>query len=138
MTRTLKWRIAIGLILIFFAGLATGAFLGAWRTREVFAHHHHGGSVPGERMQRHFQRHLDLTPEQLKRAGPILDATAARLDAIRAETSQRVSETLEQSRREIAPHLTPEQVIRLDKMKERHRRRLHRRRGHEGPPHDHR
>lgn len=134
MTSALKWRIAIGLVLIFCAGLATGAFLGAWRTREVFIGHH--AAVGGERMRRHFERQLDLTPEQLKQAEPILNNAAARLQEIRMETGKRVAETMEQSRRELMPHLTPEQQARLDKMKERHLRRMHGRHRREHRAHD--
>jgi Spy/CpxP family protein refolding chaperone len=120
MTRALKWRIAIGLLLVFLAGAATGVFAGAWHARSSFKVRH--GGMMGDRMREHIVRHLDLTPEQQRAVDPILDRTAAELQAIRTETGQRVSETLRRSHEEIAPHLTPEQQAKAEKMKMRHMR----------------
>ena len=104
MTRALKWRIAIGLLLVFVAGAATGVFAGAWHARSVVqgaprrddgrahARTHHAASRP----------HARATARQVD---PILDRAAAELHAIRAETGQRVAETMRRSHQEIAPHL---------------------------------
>jgi Spy/CpxP family protein refolding chaperone len=132
MTRALKWRIAIGLLLVFFAGAATGVFAGAWHARSTFKVRH--GGMMGDRMREHITRHLDLTPEQQRIVDPILDRTAAELHAIRTETGQRVSETMRRSHQEIAPHLDPEQQAKLEKMKHRHMRILKFRGPHHGRP----
>jgi len=133
MTRALKWRIAIGVLLVFLAGAATGVFAGSWYARSSFKVRH--GGMMGDRMRQHITRHLDLTPEQSRQIDPILDRAAAELQAIRAETGQRVSETMRRSHQEIAPHLTPEQQEKLETMKRRHMRIL-KSRGphHHGPP----
>ena len=128
MTPALKWRIAIGLVLVFLAGVATGLFAGARHSRHKFIARH--GEMVGDRMREHLKRHLDLTPEQLSQVEPILDETAKRLRAIRTETTERVSQTMEDSHRHLAPHLTPEQQAKLEQMKERHLRILHRHGGH--------
>lgn len=135
MMRSLRWRVALGLFVVFLAGAASGFLASAWQTRQKFDKRHRV-VLKGDRMMRHFQRHLELTPEQRQKVEPIFDQTAARLQEIRAETGRRVSETMEQSRREIAPHLTPEQRVRMEEMKERRRRKIHRRRGRREPPPD--
>jgi Spy/CpxP family protein refolding chaperone len=136
MTRALKWRIAIGLLLVFLAGAATGTFAGAWHARSSFKVRHHGGMM-GERMREHMARHLDLTPEQIRTVDPILDRAAAELHQIRTETGRRVAETMRRSHQEIAPHLTPEQQAKLEKMKGRHMRILKFRGRRHGPPPPH-
>ena len=132
MTRALKWRIAIGLLLVFLAGAASGVFAGSWYARSSFKVRH--GGMMGDRMRQHITRHLDLTPEQQRVIDPILDRTAAELQAIRAETGQRVSETMQRSHQEIAPHLTPEQQEKLKTMKMRHMRILKFRGSHHHHP----
>lgn len=138
MTRALKWWFALALVIVFCAGLGTGLFAGA-RHQKRIVHKHHG-PFTGERMRGHLQRHLDLSPEQAAQVGPILDRTAAQLDAIRQETQQRIAQTMQQSHDEIAPLLNPDQREGLERIRERHTRMLRRRhfrsrhRPHEPPP----
>src|SRR3954469_9636916 len=115
MTSALKWRIALGLILVFLAGVGTGLFAGAWHARHAFVMHH--GEMADKMMREHLQRHLNLTPEQLAQVGPILDETSQRLRTIRTETTARVSEVMEDSHRRMGPYLTPEQQAKIEKMK---------------------
>ena len=132
MTRALKWRIAIGLLLVFLAGAATGVFAGAWHARSSFKVRH--GGMMGHHMRGHLARHLDLTPEQLREVQPILDRAAAELHTIRAETGERVAETMRRSHQGIAPHLTEEQRAKLEKMKMRHLRIMKFKGRRHGPP----
>ena len=118
MTRALKWRIAIGFLLVFLAGAATGMFAGARYARETFRGRH--GVMMGDRMREHLVRHLNLTPEQVRALDPIFDRTAKELRTIRQETAQRVTQTMEAAHRDFAPHLTPEQQEKVGKMKMRH------------------
>lgn len=116
---SLKWRLAVGVLIVFFAGIATGVFATAWHVR-----HHFGGAradMIAQRMRRHLTSQLGLSPEQVTQLSPVIEQTAARLDTIRSETGRRVGATMEQSRREMAPHLTPEQLVKLEKMREHHR-----------------
>ena len=131
MMQTLQWRILLGLLLVFFAGAATGFFGGAWHAHRIFGERH--GRMMGERMRERMERQLDLTPEQVQVVDPILRKTAQRLQEIRAETGQRVSQTMEESRRELAVHLTPEQTAKLERMRQHHLRMLHWR-GERWPP----
>ncbi len=132
MMRALSGRIALGIALAFFAGGATGFFVCAWHMHHEFALRHERGM--GERMREHMKRQLDLTSEQLRVVDPILEQTAQRLQAIRDETSQRVSQTMEDTQRELATHLTPEQMARLQKMRRHHEMMLRHRGERRRPP----
>ncbi len=131
MTRALKLWLALALVVVFGAGLATGLYAGARQhKRGVYKQHR---PFMGERMREHLRRELDLTPEQAAQVGPILERTATQLDAIRQETRQRIGETMNASHQEIAPLLNPEQRERLSEIRDRHIRVMRRR--HHGPRH---
>ena len=133
MTRSLKLWFALALVVVFGAGIATGLFAGArHQKRTVFKQHR---PFMGERMREHLRRELELTPEQAAQVGPILERTATQLDAIRQETQERISETMNASHQEIAPLLDPDQRERLSAIRDRHMRKMQRRhfRRHHGP-----
>jgi uncharacterized protein YbaP (TraB family) len=114
---TMKWRIALGAAVVFFAGIATGMFCCFWHVHHVVLERNSGQLAA--QMRAHLKWQLNLTPAQVEAITPIVDQTASQLDAIRSDTGHRVSETLAQSHRELAPHLTPEQRAKLDRMAER-------------------
>ena len=122
MNSALKWKLAFASLLIFVAGAMTGAFCGIH-----FIHHHlmlgppHSGDVP-DRMREHFRRSLGLTAEQEKKIAPILDATSSKLESIRVETAERVRAVMEESKKEVAPLLSPEQQKKLDNLESEHRK----------------
>jgi Spy/CpxP family protein refolding chaperone len=136
MMPSLKWRIALGLVLVFLAGAATGLFAGAWHFHHAFSDRH--GGMMGDRIREHLKRELNLTPEQLQQVDPILQQTTQRLEDIRTETGERVFQTMEDAHRELAKHLTPEQVAKMEEMKKHHLKIIHRRGKHhwrhEAPP----
>jgi Spy/CpxP family protein refolding chaperone len=117
-----KWQLVIALVVVFFAGMATGLFAGARHAHFVFMGRH--GARTGERMRAHMQRELRLTPEQSAQISPIIDRTAAQLEVIRKETSKRVAGTFAHAHQEMLPLLNPEQRERLEEMKRRHRHML--------------
>ena len=131
MTRKLKWALAVGVLMVFAAGIATGMFVGARRAHDGFAFKHQRHM--GERMRMHLTRELELTPEQLEKLSPVIDDTSRRLQEIRAESGRRVADTLRDAHAAMSPHLTPEQRERAATMKMRHKRHLRRRGSH---PHD--
>jgi Spy/CpxP family protein refolding chaperone len=120
MNRALKWKLIAGFLLVFLAGVLTGAFLGASHVRHFFKHHHRGDI--SERMRERLRRELDLTPEQVARITPILDRAAAQLQQVRLDTGQRVREILNETHRQMTPHLTDKQREKLKQIEERHRR----------------
>jgi Spy/CpxP family protein refolding chaperone len=122
MNSALKWKLAFAFLLVFVAGGMTGVFFGLH-----VMHHHvmlgppHSGDVP-ERMREHLHHTLGLTAEQEKKVDPIVEATSAKLETIRVETAERVRTVMEESKKEIAPLLTPEQQRKLDKLESEHRK----------------
>jgi Spy/CpxP family protein refolding chaperone len=121
MNRALKWKLIAGFLLVFLAGGLTGAFLVASHVRHFFFKFHHRGDI-GERMRHRLQRELDLTPEQMTKISPILDRAAAQLQQMRRDSGQRVREILNETHRQMTPHLTDEQREKLEQIEQRHRR----------------
>jgi Spy/CpxP family protein refolding chaperone len=101
--------------------------------RHFFFKHHHRGDI-GERMRERLRRELDLTPEQVAKISPILDKAAAQLQQMRRDSGQRVREILNETHRQMTPHLTDEQREKLKQIEEQHRRwRRHRWSGEPAP-----
>lgn len=119
MNGALKWKLAFAFLLVFIAGVTTGGLLSSLHVRRHFLGPPHSGEV-GDRMREHLRRALDLTPEQAAKIAPIIDATSAKLEAIRVETAQRVRNAMDESEQQIAPELTPEQQKKLHELKLHH------------------
>jgi Spy/CpxP family protein refolding chaperone len=51
-----------------------------------------------------------------------VDAVSAKLETIRVETAERVRAVMEDSKKEVAPLLTPEQQKKLDQLESEHRK----------------
>jgi Spy/CpxP family protein refolding chaperone len=132
MNASLKWKLALGFLLVFLAGVTVGFFVSARYGRPF-----HFGPREGalaQRMMERLRSELALTPEQTARIKPIIEQNAAKLESIRGETGRRVREIFKQTHEEISPQLTPEQQKKLVAMEERHRRRRERHRGFRPPP----
>jgi Spy/CpxP family protein refolding chaperone len=122
MNSPLKWKLAFAFLLVFVAGATTGAFFGVHHLRHhVILGPPHSGDV-AEQMRQHLRRQLDLTSEQASKINPIIDATTAKLEAIRVETAGRVHAVMEESKRQVAPQLTPEQQKKLEQLEAEHRK----------------
>jgi Spy/CpxP family protein refolding chaperone len=124
MNRALQWKLIGGFILVFIAGGITGAFFGGLHARHLFFEFHHPGLI-AVRMKERFRTELKLTPEQVAKISPIVDKTAAQLKQIRRDTGRRVHQIMTEAHREMAVNLTDEQRLKLQKIEERHRHRLH-------------
>lgn len=131
MNGSLRWKILLAFVLVFFAGIACG-FFGAIHGGLRAIHRMRASSL-AEHMRRHLQAELNLTPEQLAQISPIIDSTATQLEAKRQQTAREVRQIFDQSHQEIAAFLTPEQRTRLDSMEQRHRHRLRRHGSFPGP-----
>jgi Spy/CpxP family protein refolding chaperone len=122
MNQALKWKLAFAFLLVFIAGVTTGCLFGALHLKKRhFIGPPHSGDVAG-RMREHFRKALDLTAEQETKITPIIDATSTKLEAIRIETAERVRAVMEESKRELAPQLSPEQQKKLEKLETHHRK----------------
>jgi Spy/CpxP family protein refolding chaperone len=118
----LKWKLGLAFLLVFVAGGMTGAFFGVHHLHgHVILGPPHSGDVP-DMMREHLRRTLGLTSEQEKKIAPIVDATSAKLETIRVETAERVRTVMEESKKEVAPMLTPEQQRKLDDLEAEHRK----------------
>jgi hypothetical protein len=119
MSSALKGKLLAGFVLVFAAGFAAGTFFGAFQSQ----HHHydflHRHSL-AQRVRGRLQKRLQLTPEQIKKTAPIVDQTVRQLEAIRAETGQRVHDTFLAADRAIAPQLSAEQQTRLKAIEAHH------------------
>ena len=133
MNSALKGKLFLAFLLVFAAGAATGAFLGIHHlSHHIILGPPHSGDVP-DKIREHFRRALSLTAEQESKIAPILDATVAKLETIRVETAEKVRTVMEESKKEVAPLLTPEQQKKLEKLESEHRKMmLHH--GFEQPP----
>jgi Spy/CpxP family protein refolding chaperone len=130
MSDGLKWKLAIGFLLVFFAGVATGSFVWKWHERPWGPPR--AGAL-AERINDRLRHELDLTPEQSAKIAPIIEQSAKKLEAIRLESARRVHQTFTETHEQISPNLTPEQRKKLAAIEEMHRQRG-RRHGFAGPP----
>ena len=122
MNGALKWKLAFAFFLVFIAGVTTGCLFGALHLKKRhFIGPPHSGDVAG-RMREHFRKALDLSAEQETKIMPIIDATSTKLETIRLETAERVRAIMAESKREIAPQLSPEQQEKLEKLEAHHRK----------------
>ena len=122
MNSDLKWKLGLAFLLVFVAGGMTGVFFGVHHIRHhIMLGPPHSGDVP-DRMREHMRRTLGLTAEQEKKIAPIIDATSAKLETIRVESAERVRTVMEDSKKEVAPLLTPEQQKKLDQLESEHRK----------------
>jgi len=133
MNQVLKWKLIAGFLLVFVAGGIAGAALGGFYARHLFFEFHHPRLV-GARMKERLRTELSLTPEQVAKVSPIVDKTAAQLQAIRRDTGRRVHEIMADAHKEIAANLTDEQRQKLQQIEERHRRWRHRHGPHDFAP----
>ena len=65
-----------------------------------------------------FAEMLNLTPEQKTKVQPIFDQATPQIQAIRQEAMQKTQAVMESAMAQIRPLLTPEQVAKLDQMKQ--------------------
>jgi Spy/CpxP family protein refolding chaperone len=124
MNSSLRWKLILAFVLVFFAGIACGFFGAFHGARWMFGHPHHGSVA--EHMKRHLRAELNLTPQQMEQISPIVDGAASQLEAKREQTMREVRNIFEETHRGITPFLTPEQQTKLGELEQRHRRRLHR------------
>jgi len=124
MNSSLRWKLILAFVLVFFAGIACG-FFGAFRGAPwMFGHPHHGPVAA--HMKRHLRTELNLTAQQMEQISPIVDRAASQLEAKREQTMREVRSIFEETHRGITPFLTPEQQTKLGQLEQRHRERFHR------------
>lgn len=122
-------KIICYVLLIFIGGFATGLLVAPAIGRRFLR------PPPPEELSRHMlsrlQSRLGLTAEQEAKVQPILESTAAEMEAMRRATAEKVAARISQTNREISSLLTPEQQKELEAMERERHARLH-----GGPPPD--
>jgi Spy/CpxP family protein refolding chaperone len=123
MSRSLKWSLVLGFVLVFIAGLAVGGYYGTTysRHRGPDAAHH---QLLAERLRNRMQARLNLTPEQMKNTAPIFEKAARELEQVRTDTAQRVHKIMTAADHDLSPALTAEQRAKLEALEAFHRRKM--------------
>ena len=129
-----KWKIWVGLLVLF----ASGVLIGSVGTR-MYVRHQIAGIFSRERpvirnlYLRRLTRELDLTKEQRRQIEEIADRVAEQFYALRSQHRGEVEAILDRSAEEIKKHLSPVQRKRFDELRQRMRAR--RNRWRHGPHH---
>lgn len=130
------WKIILATLVIFIAGVVTGAVLVVYSGRSLINRPRNGAprffqATPGN-MRLEFlhrvQRDLDLTPEQRERIDKILKDSQDRTRKMMAPVLPGLREEFQRTKEEFRDVLTPEQRVRFDELF-RHQQRPRGRRG---------
>jgi Spy/CpxP family protein refolding chaperone len=123
MNQLARWKIVLSLAAIFLAGSVTGVVL----TVAIAKHEVRQQSDPTQWFQLTMNRwktRLHLTAAQEEKLKPIVEATVNELSSLRASDLRQTDEILARAQARIDPELTPEQRVRLQKMRDARMRRL--------------
>jgi len=139
MTQFSKWKIIGYAAAIFVAGGISGGALGVYETKsDLFV------PTRQQELARHLlgrlRTRLDLTPDQVAKAAPIIESAATDIRSIRMETVQRINKVFDDSYAQVSAILTPQQRIVFDQIQkqrremiQRHWQEFHRHPGPGGP-----
>jgi hypothetical protein len=110
------WRMIIGLMAIFGAGVGTGGVGTILLLQRIFTTPIATQRWVDDKLA-DLDRKLKLSPEQKAKIRPIIVAAAERLRAIGGETSDKIIATAEQAHADVAKELTPEQNVEFNKLR---------------------
>lgn len=110
------WKMILGLMAIFGAGVGTGGVGAILLLVRNFTTPVPAQKWVDDRMTE-FDRKLKLTPEQKSKIRPIMEAAVEQFRAIGRESFERIIATAGQAHEDIANELTPEQQAELKKMR---------------------
>lgn len=123
MNKSLRWKLILAFVLVFFAGAVCGFFGAMHSGHWIFARAHSGSLA--EHMKRQLQWELRLTSEQVQQISPIIDRATSQLQAEREQTMRDVHNIFTETHRQMEPFLSPEQRTKLEQIEQRHARMLH-------------
>jgi hypothetical protein len=119
-----KWRIIVGILLVFALGTAAGAYGSRMMFKKRVSSVLHAKGPPGSwAMQRMFRR-LDLSETQRKSIDAILDESNTKWETIQEEFEPRMKALFDKVIEDTKKELTPQQREKLERMSENIRRRL--------------
>ena len=112
-----RWLTALALLAIFVAGGVTG-----WLSRPPGRMH---GPPRGNDLAAHLRSRLThelaLTPQQVEKINPIVEASATELDKSWRESAERATKIIDEMHAKLAAILTPEQQQKLAALREKRR-----------------
>jgi Spy/CpxP family protein refolding chaperone len=117
------WKVILATIVIFGAGVVTGALVVRHSTQAPAAVRPHGMGAPRLEFLRRAERELNLKPDQRERIDRILKASQERTRKLMEPVAPELRAELEQTKNEFLAVLTPEQRTRFEVLiKKQHQR----------------
>jgi hypothetical protein len=110
------WKMIIGLMAIFGAGVGTGGVGTILLLQRIFSKPLATQRWADDKLA-DLDRKLKLSPEQKAKIRPIIVTAAERLKAIGGEASDQIIVTAVQAHADVAKELTPEQTIEFNKLR---------------------
>lgn len=138
-----NWKPILAVLLIFAAGVTTGAMLGRGKGKQTFIDHRGEGPRPGPPGRR-LGEFRDRFIEGLKRDVGVTDEQAQQIDAIMRESQERMAalwkpiepkarEEMESTHAKVKALLTPEQQVKFEESTKRWKERGPGKHGPGGP-----
>lgn len=120
-----KWKIWLGVLLIFAAGLCIGGVgTGLVLRHQVMALLDEGPPATQRLLTKRLTRKLDLSPQQQQQVAAKIAATQERILALRGRYQPEAAMIIEDGVRDIRQDLNPEQQKKLDRLYRKMRDRL--------------
>lgn len=138
------WKVIFATVVIFGAGVVTGAFVAKYSVLQNPPRQAHAQSnrvqpisAGGIRIDflRRVERDLNLTAEQREEIDKIIAASQERSKKIMEPVTPKIREELQQTREQFRAVLNPEQRTRFDELLKQQQQQ-HQRDQHRGPPHN--
>jgi hypothetical protein len=111
-----RWKLILGLLAIFVAGVGTGGVGVIILLQRVFTTPVASQRWTDDRVK-DLEQKLKLTPEQKDKIRPIVASTVARFRALGGETFDKIRTLAEEAQAELSKELTPEQQAEFNKLR---------------------
>lgn len=109
-----KWKVVLGIAVVFTAGFLSGVTATRWVVRRRVEQLADWNPEATRRViLARLTRELKLSPRQQNELDPILAALQQDLQQVRSRLQPEVHRVVVERAREMAPHLTPDQIVGL-------------------------
>ena len=110
------WKMVVGLMAIFGAGVGTGGIGTVVALHRIFTRPQPQDTWVNARLG-DLERHLKITPEQKQRIRPIVQSAGMRIRDIGGDSYERIVAVAEETLEEVSRELTPEQRAEFDRLR---------------------
>ena len=110
------WKMVMGLMAIFGAGVGTGGIGTVVALHRIFTRPQPQDTWVNARLV-DLERHLKITPEQKQRIRPIVQSAGLRIRDIGSDSYERIVTVAQETLEEISRELTPEQRTELNRLR---------------------